>query len=219
MIPRLSAAQYVALDALAPIEPRFALTGGAALAAVYLGHRTTRDLDLFFHETEPLGRIPDRAVASLRAAGFESTIEERFETFCRVLARRAEETVVVDLVADPVDTIEGPMEVTIGGARVLVDTLREIAANKLWALVGRSELRDLLDLESMLGAEIDLSMALNDAAAKDGGFSPLVLGWSLQRFPLAKVGRAEGLDDATTSRLDAFRKDLIERVARLAMPG
>lgn len=218
MEPRLSPEQLDALVALASLEPRFALTGGAALAGVYLGHRSTRDLDLFFHDEESLGRLPERAVACLRASGFDAHMDERFESFCRVLARRDGEIVVVDLVADPVPTLEPPVAHRIGAALVLVDSVREILANKLCALVGRSELRDLIDLRALLGTSDDLAGPLADAARKDGGFSPIVLAWSLERFPLTKVASAEGLPPAEVESLDAFRQALVSRLVALTAP-
>ena len=45
---RLTPLQERVLGLLAAIRPRWTL-GGGALAGVHLGHRTTRDLDLFFH--------------------------------------------------------------------------------------------------------------------------------------------------------------------------
>jgi hypothetical protein len=39
--------QQEILEAFFDREQRFFLTGGAALAGFHLGHRTTRDLDLF----------------------------------------------------------------------------------------------------------------------------------------------------------------------------
>lgn len=44
---RLSPLQRDLLEAFFRHESRFRLTGGAALAGYYLGHRETADLDLF----------------------------------------------------------------------------------------------------------------------------------------------------------------------------
>jgi hypothetical protein len=45
------------------LTPPWTLTGGGALAGVHLGHRVTRDLDLFWRSRSELG--------SLRADGLE----------------------------------------------------------------------------------------------------------------------------------------------------
>jgi hypothetical protein len=60
----LSALQWRALGVLAEVRPRWRLTGGAALAGFYLGHRATRDLDLFWAPMEGFGGV----VASVEAA-------------------------------------------------------------------------------------------------------------------------------------------------------
>lgn len=57
---RLSALQRHILRVLASMDPRWTLTGGGALAGLYLGHRETRDLDLFWHG---LSALPDLAPA------------------------------------------------------------------------------------------------------------------------------------------------------------
>jgi len=216
---RLTAAQRDALDALAGLSPPFSLTGGAALAAVYLGHRATRDLDLFFHDLAALGRLPEEAAHRLREGGFEAQVQERFATFSRILARRGGEVVVVDLVADPVPTLEPPVEQRIGRELVHVDTLREIMANKLCALLGRSELRDLVDLRALLARGHSLPPALGDASKKDSGFSPLQLAWALRGFPVAKVAKAEGLADPEVADLERFRSELIEELLRQTTPS
>lgn len=218
MTGRLTDAQRDALDVLAGLKPPFSLTGGAALAAVYLGHRATRDLDLFFHDVEALGRLPDEAVHLLREGGFDPRIQERFATFTRILARREGEVVVVDLVADPVPTLEPPVEQRIGRELVHVDTLREIMANKLCALLGRSELRDLVDLRALLDRGHALPPALHDASQKDSGFSPLQLAWALRGFHVAKVAKAEGLEDPEVAALERFRVELIEELLRQTTP-
>ena len=47
MDSKLTRLQHELLDAFFQHEDRFFLTGGAALAGFYLGHRETHDLDLF----------------------------------------------------------------------------------------------------------------------------------------------------------------------------
>ena len=62
---KLTALQWKILEALATIEPAFTLTGGAALAGVHLGHRTTRDLDLFWRQRDQLGDLVEKVRARL----------------------------------------------------------------------------------------------------------------------------------------------------------
>ncbi|MBI5851993.1 MAG: hypothetical protein HZB39_13350 [Planctomycetes bacterium] len=91
-------------------------------------------------------------------------------------------------------------------------------ANKLGALLHRAELRDLVDVEALLGLGLDLGRAIADAARKDGGFSPVTLGWALAQFPVAAQAKATSLSPERAAALEVFRADLARRVAYLAKP-
>lgn len=56
-IGKLSTLQERVLRLLADIEPRWTLTGGAALAGFHTHHRATRDLNLFFRPQAALGTV------------------------------------------------------------------------------------------------------------------------------------------------------------------
>ncbi len=98
-----------------------------------------------------------------------------------------------------------------------MDTRHEVLVNKLCALLSRSEVRDLRDVEALLAAGEDLTRALGDAPRKDGGFSPLTLAWILETFELPVLAARAGLSPAETDALDRFRADLARRIARLAV--
>ena len=123
-VPRetgLTELQRRILEALADLEPPWTLTGGAALA-----------------------------IARLRDLGFEVEPVHGADTFERLRVSQGSDTVVVDLVAEPVDAIESPESVSVGSARIRIDTPHEILVNKLCALLHRSELRDLIDVRALL---------------------------------------------------------------------
>jgi hypothetical protein len=125
----------------------------------------------------------------------------------------------VDLVADPVATIEPPMSATIDGATIEVDTPHEILVNKLCALLGRTELRDLVDVRALLDAGGDFLRGLADAPRKDGGFSPLTLAWLLQGFDVRTLCIEGGLGEVETAGLEEFRQELITRLTEAARPS
>ena len=215
----LSALQREVLEVLAPSDPPWTLTGGGALVQFHLGHRSTRDLDLFLHGRATLEQQAERAADRLRGAGMEVTSIQSGRSLQRYRVTRGGDSVLLDLVADPVPVIEAPTRQPIGTAEILVDTPHEILVNKLCALVQRSELRDLVDVRGLLGAAGDLERALRDAPRKDGGFSPLVLSWQLEGLDLSSMGRAEGWTERDVAELDAFRANLIARLSRLSHPG
>lgn len=217
--PKLSALQRAVLEALAPSVPPWTLSGGGALVGYHLGHRTTRDLDLFLHGHASLEDFAERAVQRLRDAGMEVHSVQSGRALRRLRVARGSETVLVDLVAEPVPYLEAPSPRSIGSASILVDTPHEILVNKLCTLVQRNELRDLLDVRGLLEIGGDLERALRDAPRKDGGFSPLTLAWQLSGMDLPAMGRAEGWPDRDVADLRDFRDELIERLSRLSRPG
>ena len=103
-----------------------------------------------------------------------------------------------------------------GNAEILVDSARAILAEKLCALLERSELRDLIDVEALLHAGEKLDVALADAPRRDCGFSPLTLAWVLRSLDVHAVAPSAGLDEAAAEKLDAFRQRLIEELVDVA---
>lgn len=208
---RLSELQARVLQALAGIEPTWTLTGGGALAGFHLGHRTTRDLDLFWHGQTSIADVRRDVLARLRSAGFEVSELRSMDSFAVLQIRQGDENVVVDLVAEPVASIEPPQGIEFRGVLIFVDSAHEILVNKLCALLHRSELRDLIDIDALLKHGGDLNRALVDAPKKDGGFSALTLGWSLQGWQVAEAARAAGLESRAAA-LEQFSIELLARV-------
>ncbi len=207
----LTKLQWDLLAAFFAREQRFFLTGGAALAGFYLRHRTTEDLDLF----APPGPSLDDALNALRdacsACGAEVETLRSFADFKRVIARRGVESCVVDLVIDRAPAVDD-LKSTFGAVRV--DTLREIVANKICAVVGRAEAKDLVDLMELQQAGVDLATAVADASHKDASADPATIAWVLDQIVIGPEAPVpSGTDPAA---LDAFRLELVEKMRRLA---
>lgn len=215
---RLRPLQERILRVLAPVTPPWTLTGGGALAGVHLGHRETRDLDLFWRNRAALGELVRDALSALRADGLESQALRTAPAFAEIRVADGQDVCIVDLVAEPFGPIEPPQRAEIGGTSIAVDTRHEILVNKLTALLGRSELRDLQDVQALLGAGGDLDRALADAPVKDGGFSALTLAWVLKSFDPRPLARTLGWDEARTDRLVSFRGWLIDRLTSASAP-
>jgi len=216
---KLSALQGRVLEALAGrLDPPWTLTGGGALVGVHLQHRETRDLDLFWHGLSELGQIPGQVIRELATAGLQAEVIRTDLAFCELRVTDGDAVVTVDLVADPVPTIEPPQIVQFKAAKIQIDTRHEILVNKLCALFGRSELRDLQDVHALLEAGQDLQRAVRDAPKKDGGFSPLTLAWLLRQFPVVKLARKLGFSELEADDMDRTRTELTARIVSLAAP-
>ena len=133
-------------------------------------------------------------------------------SFVRLRVGDDHSVVVVHLISEPPDAIEAAETHRLGRADILVDSPRSILAEKLWALVERSELRDLSDVDALIRSGESLEIAIADAPRRDSGFSPLTLAWLLEDFDVIERAKAAGLDDNQAIDLEAFRQNLIDRL-------
>jgi aryl-alcohol dehydrogenase-like predicted oxidoreductase len=193
-------------------ENRFFLSGGAALVGFYFGHRQTHDLDLFTLENEIENgfRLVGEVAKELNAS-VESI--QTSPDFRRLLVRRETETIVIDLVREYVFQIS-PEKPVINGIRV--DTPEEILANKLCALLSRSEIRDLVDARELEKAGCNLEDALSAAGRKDTGLTAAQLAWVLSQIKFGDDSMPPG--GVSVAELRDYLDDLIARLKRLAFP-
>ncbi len=215
---KLTALQWKILEALATIEPAFTLTGGGALAGVHLGHRTTRDLDLFWRERAHLDELVDKVRQRLLGQAFTVSTIQTSQTFHRFKVGDGQDICLIDLVAEPFSALVPPKRVSVAGNELLVDTSREILASKLTTLLSRSELRDLQDVKALLDAGGDLERAVGDAAQKDGGFSPLTLAWVLRSFAVRPIAEAVGWSEERVVEFEEFQRWLLDQLAKSGTP-
>jgi predicted nucleotidyltransferase component of viral defense system len=210
---RLSALQRDLIDAFFSEPSAFFLTGGAALAGYYLGHRDTEDLDLFSPPVESMELAVQRLRRAASAVGGTVTAVQEAPEFRRFAVQRASELTLVDLVIDraPQLLVE---KAAVGSVRI--DPEREIAANKVTALIGRTAPRDLVDLFALLDRGHTLESVLNDARTKDAAADPATLAWTLS---LWRLGPTVALPlGVTLEDVERMRKQLMDRLLALAVP-
>lgn len=134
--------QQEVLDSLCGIKDiseNFFLTGGTALSIFYLHHRTSEDLDLFTTKSQDLAQI-DFDLKRLFTK--DLTIIRSSQDFYSYVIKG----VKVDIVYDPLSTTEGRSHVILKrGQKLFIDTLDNIASNKLAAISSRSEPKDIVD--------------------------------------------------------------------------
>jgi hypothetical protein len=99
---------------------------------------------------------------------------------------------------------------------VRVDPAEEIFANKLCTLLGRSEIRDLVDVRALEGLGLSLTEALAAAQRKDGGLTPAQLAWVLSQITIGDEATLPG--EVAPSDLRDYRRGLVDRLVRLARP-
>ncbi len=208
----LSTLQMDFLTAFFQREYRFFLTGGAALVGFHLGHRETYDLDLFtLDDVVSEGFAAAQEVARQMNASIEAL--QTSPDFRRLLLRRGSDAIVIDLVRERVaQTI--PEKLFVGAIRV--DPPEEILANKLCALLSRSEIRDLVDVRALEALGYSLENALVAAQKKDRGLTPAQLAWVLQQIELGEDLIPPG--DVSRQELHTYLDNLIVRLTKFSFP-
>ncbi len=122
-------------------------------------------------------------------------------------------TVTIDLAREYVMQV-APDKRLINGIRV--DPPQEIMANKLCALLSRSEIRDLVDVRALELAGYQLESALSAAVTKDKGLTPAQLGWVLSQIELGDDVDLPG--DVSIEELRGYLAGLIVRLTHRRFP-
>lgn len=192
----------------------FYLSGGGALA-LHFGHRRSLDLDLFTRDVTAFKALCASLPAIASALGARVEILTDAPAFRRVLlTSRGGETARLDLVVETAERVgAGPADLD----GLPIDPPEEILANKLCAILGRSEPRDLVDLFFLEKAGLRVLDALPAARHKDAGLTPGQLAWAIDQVPLDRL--PEGLlAPLSLDELRAFRDRLRDALERLSFP-
>lgn len=176
----------------ASVGPVFFLTGGTALAGFHFGHRLSDDLDLFTQDDLALPTADSVVPRIAEALHCQITHVRRAEYFRQFILESpsAEGGLIrVDLVRD-----FGPQygeRVTVEGIRV--DSVENIGANKLTAILGRTDAKDFVDLHFILASGFEFDYLFQLAKEKDTGLTEFYLAQAmlevryLNRLPIMRV--------------------------------
>jgi Nucleotidyl transferase AbiEii toxin, Type IV TA system len=191
----------------------FFLTGGTALAAFYLQHRLSQDLDLFttddvaFHT---IVAVMDELGRRLNCTLLRGVSAPAFEQFYFV---REGDRLQVDVVRD-IDVQFGEHQDFNG---VIVDSPENIGANKVTAIFSRVESKDFVDLYFLLQNGQDFKRLIAMAKQKDSGLSEFYLAgmmrqvMTLKRLPVM-------LRPLDLETLKSFYLELAEKLMRDIKP-
>lgn len=164
-----------------PDQEAFYLSGGTALAAFYLKHRRSHDLDFFTHVEELILPFSQKLEASLKKEGLQVERLRGFHSLVELVASLENESTSIHLALDSPFRFEVPLDVE-GFPGVKVDSLTDMAANKLLALFGRAALRDFIDVYFLVQEHFSKEQLVEKAAQKDPGFDLYWLGIALERL-------------------------------------
>lgn len=190
--------QHRTLEVLATSSgPERYLAGGAALHRAPDSLRYSEDLD-FFHDSE--ARVANAFAAdriALEAAGLSVHVEFSQPGMVRAIVSAGSDATRVDWAHDTAWRFFPLVRDALGGW--LLHPV-DLAINKLLALAGRDEPRDLVDMQWCDREILSLGALVWAAPGKDPGLSPLLLIELLQRRgtvrpeALARLAVREPLD-------------------------
>ena len=215
MFPNLLTPLQRRLLSLARQLPGVFLTGGTALALVHLGHRRSVDLDLFTRDAPSFEHLVRLFLGLVEREGLAAVAGQAGPGFRRFVVSDGSEQVPVDLAVDSAPPVGKPLVLDDGLA---VDSIEDIAANKLCAILGRAEVRDYVDLYFLARRGLDPLALLPAAQRKDGGLDAATLAFVLSEVRI--VRQPDGLEiPVTVGELGAFVDDLRRRLALAAFPA
>lgn len=188
------------------------LAGGIALSGVWLGHRLSRDIDLFVHDPEAHRELVRSLPEVARRSGATASVVRDAGGHVRATLETQDQRLELDIVHESLPDLDEPVVVE----SILVESLLDLRASKLTCILSRSEPRDLVDLMFLDRAGHPPELDLEHALKKDAGLDPSILAWLLKDFPVEPLPQM--IDPFTTDDLSEFRRQLAERLKALAQP-
>lgn len=131
------------------LNKRFYFTGGTALSAIFLHHRESEDLDFFSEENFDSEDREDieqfiAEIAKNKQLKVHFTPRERTRIYEFLKDRKVQ--IKVDFADYPYKRLKKGIKVN----NVEVDSMRDIATNKLHTITARTEVKDFVDLYFLL---------------------------------------------------------------------
>lgn len=170
----------IAFKDLPDIES-FYLTGGTALSALYLGHRKSNDLDFFTTTEELILPFSFKAGETLNGKGFDIKRERGIRSFVELYVSSHDESTVIHIALDSPFRFERPIE-SKDFPGIKIDSLIDIATNKLLTLFGRATLRDFVDVYFLIKERFTKAELIEKAGIKDPGLDIYWLGVAFERI-------------------------------------
>lgn len=193
------------MDVIFSAENIFYLTGGTCLSRFYQEKRYSDDLDFFTHDSSAFNRVL-REIKTLLSDSFDVKEEVSSKDFVRL---KIDETLQVDFVNDRVMRYKKTKYLDNG---YIIDNHENILANKLTAVIGRDNAKDIFDIYLIdKFYDIDWQKIL-EVAHQKAGFSDDDLIIRLKTFPTSLLN---GILLVDKSFLDDFIKEYIPLIDKI----
>ena len=189
-------------------EHEFYLTGGTCLSRFYVEKRYSDDLD-FFTNQSPRYSFAIKNIKKALLERFGLVVEVESKDFTRF---KIDDLLQVDFVNDISFRYKEPR---ISEENYLLDTVENILSNKITAVIGRDNPKDIFDIYLIWKFYVIKWSEILDAAHQKAGFSNEELIIRLKSFPKELLGEIKIIDDTF---LDNFSNDfskIIDEINRL----
>jgi len=197
------------------IENRFFLTGGSALGIFYLDHRLSYDLDFFtMNKDVDWKHLESNLHVVCRKIDSRMEPITKSPSFQRFQLTRNKEHEIIDFVIEWVEQIN-PQKNVIDGMQV--DTLEEIGTNKICTLLGRAEIKDVIDLYFLSKNGFDIIAHIDMAMKKDGGLDSATLSYIISDIKIKELPDYL-LKTVSLDELNTFLSKLKSGLADIAFP-
>jgi predicted nucleotidyltransferase component of viral defense system len=193
------------------IAKKFFITGGTALSVFFLHHRSSEDIDFFSTEFRDLQTIHTRLSRIFK--NDLSLIQSSPEFYSYLI-----NGVKVDFVFDLLSTMEErPLVNLKRGKEIFIDTLDNIASNKLSAIASRFEPKDIIDFHfiskiAWKGSEEKNFLACYDMARKKETLldDPAMAAYQIEELLNHVLSRKDKILPPMKKKLDwnTFEEDL-----------
>ncbi|MBN2351155.1 MAG: nucleotidyl transferase AbiEii/AbiGii toxin family protein [Spirochaetales bacterium] len=187
----------------------FYLTGGTALSRCYFQHRYSDDLDFFINRSQKFHAMVDAVLSDLSGFSYAKIIEGT-----DVVSLSVENRLKVDFVND-------------GGGRIgesirhplysKVDNLENILANKICAIIGRDDPKDVADLWVIAqNKTIDWEAIFQGVGSKAEGIFPPLVCERLESFPIEWLDEVKWSQDKKPDAA-SFKKNIDSIIRSMLM--
>ncbi|HBI23094.1 MAG: hypothetical protein A2Y48_02705 [Nitrospirae bacterium RIFCSPLOW2_12_42_9] len=159
----------------------FYLTGGTALSAFYLGHRKSNDLDFFTSTEELIIPFSFKIEETMKGRGYKIERTRGFHSFVELIVSSLRGSTVIHIALDSPYRFEQPRD-SEEFPGLKIDSLIDIATNKLLTVFGRATLRDFVDVYFLIKENFSKAELIEKARIKDPGFDLYWLGVAFERI-------------------------------------
>lgn len=193
------------LEKVFSAEKIFYLTGGTCLSRFYKEKRYSDDLDFFTNDNDNFTRVI-REIKEILRNNFEVKEEVSSKDFIRL---KINDFLQVDFINDRVMRYKEPIYLDNG---YMIDTWENILANKLTAIIGRDNAKDVFDVFLIASFyEVKWSHIL-EIAHKKAAFSNDDLIIRLKTFPTSLLKNILLLDKVFLDNFENNYQSLVKKI-------